>query len=48
MALELTAKVRAGASRDIPLENFEIQSLGNGISGGFQEVISTVDTLLFC
>ena len=47
-ALELTAKVRARASRDIPLENFEIQSLGNGISRSFQEVISPVDTLLFC
>ena len=38
----------AGASRDIPFGNFEINSLGNAISRGFQEVISTMDAMLFC
>ena len=36
--------LRAEASRDI----FAIQSFGNDISRGFQEVFSTADAMLFC
>ena len=36
--------LRAKASKG----HFEILSLGNGFSRGFQEVFSTADTMLFC
>ena len=45
-ALELTPKAQVLEGRGIE-EHIEIQSLRNGISRDFQEVSSTVDTMLF-
>ena len=45
--MELPPKAQVLEGRGI-LGHFEIKSLGNGISRGFQEVFSTVNSMLFC
>ena len=46
-ALELPPKAQVLEGRGIQ-GHFEIKSLGNEISQGFQEVFSTVNSKLFC
>ena len=45
-ALELTTKAKALEGQGIQ-GHFEIKSLGNGVSRGFQDVFSTSDAMLF-
>ena len=46
-ALELAPKAQVLEGRGIQ-GRFENQSLGNGVSKGFQEMFPTVDAMLFC
>ena len=45
--MELAPNARVLEGRGIQ-GYFEVQSLGNGVSRGFEEVFSTADAMLFC